>query len=165
MTSTQKGFTLIELMIVVAIIGILAAIAIPAYSDYTTRAQVTEGLNMAGAAKAAVSESFSSNGAWPADNATAGIGAAAAIQGKYVDSVTVAANQITVLFRAGVPAATGIQAKTLILTAGTSGNGDIAWQCGSKALPAGITAGTTAFQAAGAGGSVIQKYRPAECRG
>jgi type IV pilus assembly protein PilA len=165
MKTVQKGFTLIELMIVVAIIGILAAIAIPAYSDYTTRAQVTEGLNMAGAAKAAVSESFSSNGAWPADNAEAGVGVAAEIQGKYVDSVTVVDNQITVLFRAGAPAATGIQGDTLLLTAGTSANGDIAWQCGSKAMAAGITAGTTAFEASLAGGSVDQKFRPAECRG
>jgi type IV pilus assembly protein PilA len=166
MKSVQKGFTLIELMIVVAIIGILAAIAIPAYQDYTTRAQVTEGLNMAGAAKAAVSESYSANGAWPADNNVAGLGLAGNIQGKYVDSVTVTANKVSVLFRAGVPAATAIQGKTLILTAGTSNNGDVAWQCGSKPLPAGITvAGGTAFEATGAGGTVLQKFRPAECRG
>ena len=82
-----------------------------------------------------------------------------------MDSVTVAANVVTVQFRAAAPAATGIQSKTLTLTAGTSGNGDIAWQCGSKAMAAGITAGTTAFSAAGAGGTSAQKYRPAECRG
>ena len=69
----QKGFTLIELMIVVAIIGILAAIAIPAYQDYTIRAQVTEGLNLAGDLKAAVAEHFAQFGAWPADNAALGI--------------------------------------------------------------------------------------------
>jgi type IV pilus assembly protein PilA len=166
MKSVQKGFTLIELMIVVAIIGILAAIAIPAYQDYTTRAQVTEGLNMAGAAKAAVSESYSANGAWPTDNNVAGLGVSTNIQGKYVDSVAVALNKITVTFRATAPAATAIQNKTLILTAGTSNNGDVAWQCGSKQLPAGIgISGGSAFEASNAGGSVLQKFRPAECRG
>ena len=165
MKAIQKGFTLIELMIVVAIIGILAAVAIPAYSDYTTRAQVTEALNLASAAKTAVSESYGSNGAWPADNSAAGLGVATDIKGKYVDSVSVAANQITVTFRAAAPAASSIQGKTLKLTAGTSVNGDIAWQCGSKAMAGSITAGTTAFEAAGAGGTSAQKYRPAECRG
>jgi len=92
----QQGFTLIELMIVVAIIGILAAIAIPAYQDYTIRAQVSEGLNLSGGAKAAVTEFFQDRGILPADNATAGLAAAAAIQGKYVGSVTVAAGVITV---------------------------------------------------------------------
>ena len=72
MTKLQKGFTLIELMIVVAIIGILAAIAIPAYQDYTIRAQVSEGLNLAAAAKAAVAESFLNTGEAPADRTEAG---------------------------------------------------------------------------------------------
>ena len=165
MKTVQKGFTLIELMIVVAIIGILAAVAIPAYSDYTTRAQVTEALNLASAARTSVSESYSSNGAWPADNSAAGLGVSTDIKGKYVDSVAVAANQVTVTFRAASPAASSIQGKTLKLTAGTSVNGDIAWQCGSKAMAGSITAGTTAFEAAGAGGTSAQKYRPAECRG
>jgi type IV pilus assembly protein PilA len=165
MNSTQQAFTLIELMIVVAIIGILAAVAIPAYSDYTTRAQVTEALNLASAAKTAVSESYGSNGAWPADNSAAGLGTSTDIKGKYVDSVAVLANQITVTFRAAAPAAASIQGKTLILTAGTSVNGDVSWQCGSKTMAGSITAGTTAFESAGGGGTSAQKYRPAECRG
>jgi type IV pilus assembly protein PilA len=160
----QKGFTLIELMIVVAIIGILAAIAIPAYQDYTIRAQVTEGLNLAGSAKTAVSESFGNNGVWPANNLDAGVGVATDIQGKYVASVTVAANVITIAYGNNANLA-NLSGDTLILTAGTSANGDVAWQCGSKAMPGTITAGTTPFQIAGAGGTVLAKYRPAECRG
>jgi type IV pilus assembly protein PilA len=164
MKTIQKGFTLIELMIVVAIIGILAAIAIPAYQDYTIRAQVTEGLNLAGSAKAAVSESYGSNGVWPLNNLVAGLGVDTSIDGKYVSGVTVANNQITILYGNNANAA-NLNGKTLLLTAGTSVNGDVAWQCGSKGMPAAITAGTTTFETTGNGGSSAQKYRPAECRG
>ena len=87
----QQGFTLIELMIVVAIIGILAAIAIPAYQDYTIRAQVSEGLNLAAGAKSAITEYFQDRGVLPANNADAGISQAASIAGNYASAVRVQA--------------------------------------------------------------------------
>jgi len=166
MNTMQKGFTLIELMIVVAIVGILAAVAIPAYQDYTIRAQVTEGLSLASAAKAAVVESYGSNGTWPKGNTEAGLGAPEAITGKYVDSVTVTTNVVTVAF--GKEANSAIKAgtsNTLTFTAGLSANGDVAWQCGSKQMAEGITAGDKGFAQPLGGGSLPQKYRPAECRG
>lgn len=94
--NAQKGFTLIELMIVVAIIGILAAIAIPAYQDYTIRAQVTEGVNLMAGAKAAVTETFNDTGAFPATNAAAGLPTATSIRGSYVTQVALATSGVIV---------------------------------------------------------------------
>ena len=96
----QQGFTLIELMIVVAIIGILAAVAIPAYQDYTVRAQVTEGLSLASGAKTAVSEYWASNGSLPTDNATAGMRDSTDIRGNNVESVDFTGTLVEITFSA-----------------------------------------------------------------
>jgi type IV pilus assembly protein PilA len=124
----QQGFTLIELMIVVAIIGILAAIAIPAYQDYTIRAQVSEGLNLAGGAKAAVSEYTMDRGTFPTDNATAGLSTSTDIKGKYVVSVLNDDGVITVDY--GNDAHTTLAAGNLLLSPVTNA-GSIEWICRS----------------------------------
>ncbi|EPI0531971.1 pilin [Neisseria gonorrhoeae] len=95
MNTLQKGFTLIELMIVIAIVGILAAVALPAYQDYTARAQVSEAILLAEGQKSAVTEYYLNNGEWPEDNDKAGVASASDIKGKYVKSVTVAKGVVT----------------------------------------------------------------------
>jgi type IV pilus assembly protein PilA len=158
MKSVQKGFTLIELMIVVAIIGILAAIAIPAYQDYTIRSQVTEGLNLAAPAKASVAEVYANTGSFPADNTAAGIGQPTEIQGKYVASVTILNGVITIAY--GNQSNSKILNKTLVLTPGANTNGDVAWICGNHASPSSAISATVT----GTGGDLDQKYRPQVCR-
>ncbi|ENV9276857.1 pilin, partial [Neisseria gonorrhoeae] len=95
MNTLQKGFTLIELMIVIAIVGILAAVALPAYQDYTARAQVSEAILLAEGQKSAVTEYYLNNGEWPKNNDEAGVASASTIKGKYVESVTVANGVVT----------------------------------------------------------------------
>ncbi|MEJ0085363.1 MAG: pilin [Pseudomonadota bacterium] len=157
MKSVQKGFTLIELMIVVAIIGILAAIAIPAYQDYTIRAQVTEGLNLAADLKAAVAEQFAQTGSWPADNSALGL--TAVKSGKYVASVEVDDGTINITY-GGVNANANLTANPLLaLRPTTSPNGDVIWNCGYKTEVGSPT------PAAGANNtSVTAKYLPSTCR-
>ena len=162
MKTVQKGFTLIELMIVVAIIGILAAIAIPAYQDYTIRSQVTEGLNLATSVKAAVSESFQSNGSWPGNNTAAGLAAATDIRGKYVNSITVGAGGVITIAYGGQANAL-IASQTLGLNPYTSPNGDVSWVCGDRGT-AGTTSLTLATGATLTSGNLTAKYRPANCR-
>ncbi|HFA5443561.1 TPA: pilin, partial [Neisseria gonorrhoeae] len=96
MNTLQKGFTLIELMIVIAIVGILAAVALPAYQDYTARAQVSEAILLAEGQKSAVTEYYLNNGEWPENNGDAGVASSPTdIKGKYVESVTVEKGVVT----------------------------------------------------------------------
>ncbi|UYA67776.1 pilin [Neisseria gonorrhoeae] len=129
MNTLQKGFTLIELMIVIAIVGILAAVALPAYQDYTARAQVSEAILLAEGQKSAVTEYYLNNGKWPKDNTSAGVASPATdIKGKYVKEVKVENGVVTAQMKpSGVNKE--IQGKRLSLWARRE-NGSVKWFCG-----------------------------------
>lgn len=129
----QKGFTLIELMIVIAIIGILAAIAIPAYQDYTIRSKVSEGLNMAGAAKLAVAETFDSQGTWKSINGSYGLPAAVSISATYVSAINAAVATDGVIHIYYKPIGGKVPSNgEILLSPDTSQPGAMAWVCSSS---------------------------------
>ncbi len=129
MQKVQQGFTLIELMIVVAIIGILAAIAIPAYQDYIARSQMTEALSLAEGPKTAIAEYWGTKGTYPSDNTQAGVASAASISGKYVAQTAIANGLITATMQAaGIGEA--IRGKTILISPKTTA-GAIQWTCKS----------------------------------
>jgi type IV pilus assembly protein PilA len=168
MKAVQKGFTLIELMIVVSIIGILAAIAVPMYQDYTARSKVTEGLALASSAKVAIADGFQSNDLSGVIAAAAAINAGF-IQTKYVTNMTAAAadGTITMTYNAGqIPQLAGANVLTLtpyiggkLLVAGAQGNID--WGCASATHNV-LTAHGDANPPAG--GNIGARYVPQECK-
>jgi len=137
---SHHGFTLIELMIVVAIIGILAAIAIPAYQDYIKRVHVAEGLNIADNIKTSVAETYSSNGIWPSSNASAGLPSSpTSISGNAVRSIRVNQSQIIITYN------TKVSPGSTLIFQGRNKGGSIEWDCKSY-------------------GTVLNKWRPTSCR-
>ncbi len=148
MKTFQKGFTLIELMIVVAIIAILAAIAIPAYQDYVIRSQVSEGLSLADGSKTAIAEFYSNNGRFPTNNGSAGVAASGSITGNYVSGVAITSGLITVTYSSASPykANTKINSDTIVLSA-TTNQGSTQFRC-----------------KAGSSNPVPSKYLPSACR-
>ncbi|HEZ6837956.1 TPA: pilin [Neisseria meningitidis] len=163
MNTLQKGFTLIELMIVIAIVGILAAVALPAYQDYTARAQVSEAILLAEGQKSAVTEYYLNHGEWPGNNTSAGVATASDIKGKYVEKVEVAKGVITAtMLSTGVNKE--IKGKKLSLWAKRQ-NGSVKWFCGQPvtrndtATDDGVTA-----DAAANGKKIDTKHLPSTCR-
>ncbi|MCV6749945.1 pilin [Neisseria meningitidis] len=159
MNTLQKGFTLIELMIVIAIVGILAAVALPAYQDYTARAQVSEAILLAEGQKSAVTEYYLNHGIWPGDNSSAGVATSSKIKGKYVEKVEVAKGVVTAEMKSsGVNKE--IKGKKLSLWAKRQ-DGSVKWFCGQ---PVERTAADSDDVAAAANKKIDTKHLPSTCR-
>ncbi|HEZ6359608.1 TPA: pilin [Neisseria meningitidis] len=161
MNTLQKGFTLIELMIVIAIVGILAAVALPAYQDYTARAQVSEAILLAEGQKSAVTEYYLNHGEWPGDNSSAGVASSTDIKGKYVKSVEVKNGVVTAEMKSsGVNKE--IKGKKLSLWAKRQ-DGSVKWFCGQPVTRA--DKATDADVTADSGNEKIDtKHLPSTCR-
>ncbi|MBH6818982.1 pilin [Neisseria meningitidis] len=158
MNTLQKGFTLIELMIVIAIVGILAAVALPAYQDYTARAQVSEAILLAEGQKSAVTEYYLNHGEWPANNSSAGVASSSKIKGKYVKEVEVKNGVVTAtMLSSGVN--NEIKGKKLSLWAKRQ-DGSVKWFCGQP-----VTRAANADDVAADGTNKIDtKHLPSTCR-
>ncbi|WP_127404607.1 pilin [Neisseria meningitidis] len=162
MNTLQKGFTLIELMIVIAIVGILAAVALPAYQDYTARAQVSEAILLAEGQKSAVTEYYLNHGIWPADNSDAGVASSSEIKGKYVKEVTVANGVVTAtMLSSGVN--NEIKGKNLSLWAKRQ-DGSVKWFCGQPVARAANNTADDAVAAADGNDKIDTKHLPSTCR-
>ncbi|HFC8021352.1 TPA: pilin [Neisseria meningitidis] len=163
MNTLQKGFTLIELMIVIAIVGILAAVALPAYQDYTARAQVSEAILLAEGQKSAVTEYYLNHGEWPSDNSAAGVASSSTIKGKYVKEVTVANGVVTAtMLSSGVNKE--IQGKKLSLWAKRQ-DGSVKWFCGQPVTRDATTNNNDdAVNKATGNNEIDTKHLPSTCR-
>ncbi|HFC7437892.1 TPA: pilin [Neisseria meningitidis] len=163
MNTLQKGFTLIELMIVIAIVGILAAVALPAYQDYTARAQVSEAILLAEGQKSAVTEYYLNHGEWPANNSSAGVASSSTIKGKYVQSVIVANGVVTAEMKStGVNKE--IKGKKLSLWAKRQ-DGSVKWFCGQPVTRNATTNNNDDVTADTTGTDKINtKHLPSTCR-
>ncbi|MBH2083189.1 pilin [Neisseria meningitidis] len=162
MNTLQKGFTLIELMIVIAIVGILAAVALPAYQDYTARAQVSEAILLAEGQKSAVTEYYLNHGKWPGGNSDAGVASSSTIKGKYVEKVEVAKGVITAtMLSTGVNKE--IQGKKLSLWAKRQ-DGSVKWFCGQPVTRAKADSDTVAAATDNSNNGINTKHLPSTCR-
>ncbi|HFC2663268.1 TPA: pilin [Neisseria gonorrhoeae] len=164
MNTLQKGFTLIELMIVIAIVGILAAVALPAYQDYTARAQVSEAILLAEGQKSAVTEYYLNHGEWPENNTSAGVANPTEIKGKYVQSVTVTNGVVTAQMKpSGVN--NEIKDKKLSLWAKRQ-DGSVKWFCGQPVTRGAGNAGKAddVTKAGNDNEKINTKHLPSTCR-